>query len=747
MEIYINKNLIAVTRTNNENYVAMSNKGSDLFIASRGGTGYVAGKFSNFAVFNTELDQTKVTNLYNNGSPSTDISSLNPTAWYKLNAEDAFVYPNWIIIDSAGSNNGASVGMTSANLVQSNLQLGVGYSPYALELDGTSNYFNCGSGLGNSLGNAVTNFTLSGWYAVPAASANNEGLFGLSDASGNNKFSLVQVNYGTRTVFFNNSTIQRTFNYDSRNQWANFVIVVSGDGSSPLTIKYYHDGTELSLVTFSGTLPNSIDFSGNNAYIGNAYPLTKYFAGDVSNFSFFNFSLTSAQVTELNNNQRTANLNNLSFAKPLSWWELGSNSSFNSGVWTALNEGTSTGGNAVSTANMANDDIINGVGYTSNGLGNSTIEIKGDAPYSSGNALSENMDVLDRVKEVAPFVVGESFQFTAQMAAGESFNLRTRPGGETEFRVDWGQGNGFISYTSYQETNSPPYATAGLFTIKIGETVGGVYKGLNTLVMNSSTSKSNVRELQHWGKSTWTNLSNSFRTVPNLTISATDYPDLSQCTSLFYSFNLSQFPGSNNFTGWDVSNQTTFGNMFSGVNFQGGSIDLSNWDMSSATNIEAMFSGTVGNIGDISSWDVSNVVGTGFKNLSSAATSGFTSDISSWNVSGATNLTNMLRSASFNHNVGAWTLGSGLTTMTYMMYQNGMSTNNYTDSFVGWADSVKINGYPYNVNASNQNGKTYDNARPGGSNFANAAAARTFLTTAVASGSAGWTISSDTIIN
>ena len=358
------------------------------------------GSLSNIALWNTELTQANATKIYNNGAPN-DISSLNPINWYKLNAEDVFAYPNWIIIDSAGSNNGASVGMTSANLVQSNLQLGVGYSPYALELDGASNYFSCGSELGNSLGNAVTNFTLSGWYTAQGG-ASNEGLFGLSDASGNNKFSLVQSNYARRSVFFNNGAIQRSFDYDSRNQWANFVIVVSGNGSSPLTIKYYHDGTELSISSSSGTLPNSIDFSGNNAYIGNAYPLTKFFNGDVSNFSFFNFSLTSAQVTELNNNQRTANLNNLSFAKPLAWWELGSNSSFNSttNTWTALNQGTSTGGNAISTANMTNDNIINGVGYSANGLGNSSIDIVGDAPYSTANGLSENMDVLDRTTDV-----------------------------------------------------------------------------------------------------------------------------------------------------------------------------------------------------------------------------------------------------------------------------------------------------------------------------------------------------------
>jgi hypothetical protein len=300
-----------------------------------------------------------------------------------------------VIRDSAGSNDGTSSGMTSANLVQSNLQLGVGFSPYAFELDGTSQYFNCGTELANSLGNGVTNFSFSGWYTAQGG-ANNEGLFGIGDGT-TNIISLTQQNYAQRGVTIGSATSR--FIYDSRNQWANFVVVVSGDGNSPLTIKYYHDGVEI-ISPDSPNFPNSLDFSGNNAYIGNNTNLLRFFKGEISNFSFFNFALTSTQVTELNNNQRTSNLNNLSFAKPLAWWQLGSNSSFNSGTWTALNEGTVAGGNAVSTANMAVDDIVNGVGYTGNGLGTSSIEIVGDAPYSTANGISENMDVLDRTTDV-----------------------------------------------------------------------------------------------------------------------------------------------------------------------------------------------------------------------------------------------------------------------------------------------------------------------------------------------------------
>ena len=115
--------------------------------------------------------------------------------------------------------------------------------------------------------------------------------------------------------------------------------------------------------------------------------------------ALWNSVLTSTQITEIYNQGVPSNLNTFSGTKPTSWWQLGSNSSFNTN-WTCLNEGSVTGSNAVSAGGMTNDDIVNGVGYSANGLGTSSIDIKGDAPYSTANGLSENMDVLDRSTDV-----------------------------------------------------------------------------------------------------------------------------------------------------------------------------------------------------------------------------------------------------------------------------------------------------------------------------------------------------------
>ena len=78
---------------------------------------------------------------------------------------------------------------------------------------------------------------------------------------------------------------------------------------------------------------------------------------------------------------------------------------------------------------------------------------------------------------------------------------------------------------------------------------------------------------------------------------------------------------------------------------------------------------------------------------------------------------------------------------------SGMSTANYTDTFVGWANTVKANGgFPKNKSFAQGYSMTFDSNRSGGANFANAWEARSYLTDTVANGGAGWSISGDTIL-
>ena len=82
-------------------------------------------------------------------------------------------------------------------------------------------------------------------------------------------------------------------------------------------------------------------------------------------------------------------LNTFSGTAPTSWWQLGSNSSFNTN-WTVLDE---KGSNNGESQNMGVENLTNGVGTTANGTSIDIPQtaIVSSAPNSTGNAMSANM--------------------------------------------------------------------------------------------------------------------------------------------------------------------------------------------------------------------------------------------------------------------------------------------------------------------------------------------------------------------
>ena len=356
---------------------------------------------SNMAIWtDTVLSQPEVTEIYNSGVPLNlnDFSGTAPESWYKLNTQDTFDGTNWTINDYIGSNDGTSVNMTSANLVQSNLQHTSGYSPYALNFDGTNQEFDIPSVPTLELYN--TDFSISFWCKVDA-SATNPMFFEKYEGGGG--WSLY-VNTDRLRFYTGNfwTYISGAFQTVYAGLWTNVTVV--GDLAST-NLKCYINGNEVhsstnTLIQIQNT--DILTMAGSNAG-------SFSYAGGLSNVAIWSgTALSAAQVTEVYNQGVPINLNTFSGNKPNHWWQLGSNSSFNSNSWTCLDEGISSSisplTSAVSTTNMANDDIVNGPGYSANGLGASTIDILGDAPYSTANGLSENMDVLDRTKDVPPTV-------------------------------------------------------------------------------------------------------------------------------------------------------------------------------------------------------------------------------------------------------------------------------------------------------------------------------------------------------
>ena len=98
---------------------------------------------------------------------------------------------------------------------------------------------------------------------------------------------------------------------------------------------------------------------------------------------------------------------------------------------------------------------------------------------------------------------------------------------------------------------------------------------------------------------------------------------------------------------WDVSNVIGMELMFNDSKFNG---DISEWNVSNVTNMTGMFHQSKFN-GDISNWDVSTV-----KSMEGMFyQSKFNGDISNWDVSNVTNMKMMFKDSSFNGDVSKWT--------------------------------------------------------------------------------------------
>jgi surface protein len=226
---------------------------------------------------------------------------------------------------------------------------------------------------------------------------------------------------------------------------------------------------------------------------------------------------------------------------------------------------------------------------------------------------------------------------------------------------------------------------------------------------------------------------------------------------------------------WNMSKVIEATEMFRNCSFfnNGGSPNINNWIMSACTSLQLTFGGATRFNQPVNSWNTSSV--TNMLQTFYAARA-FNQPLSSWNTSNVTSMLAMFREAVsfhqdvtmwdvskvssfgssnngmffdanvFNQNLSNWDLRIAGTDLTEMFRTNssinGMSCQNYTDTIVGWANYVQINGGPLNVSMTNQNSRKFDGARSGGVGFANASAARTYLTTATPTG-AGWTISGD----
>ena len=265
---------------------------------------------------------------------------------------------------------------------------------------------------------------------------------------------------------------------------------------------------------------------------------------------------------------------------------------------------------------------------------------------------------------------GEPFTTTWAIETGDfKFPLKDY----ADITIDWGDDSTSNHTDGVFPTHS--YASSATFTIKV--TVNDAAKDIGRMnIANNNASKFLIRTVENWGEGKWSNFEQAFYGATNLTIPATDEPDLSLGPSMINAFtNCSSLVGST-FNDWITSNVTDMYGMFTGASAFNGDISLwdtssvsnmgkmfyyassfnrdintsgSSWDTGAVTNMYGMFLGASVFDGDISLWDTSNV--TTMKQMFREA-SAFNQDISSWNTSSLTETIEMFfQATSFNRNI------------------------------------------------------------------------------------------------
>jgi len=350
------------------------------------------------------------------------------------------------------------------------------------------------------------------------------------------------------------------------------------------------------------------------------------------------------------------------------------------------------------------------------------------------------------------------------MGGAGTFTLPCVSGGTYNAIIDWDDNTTRSTITTYNDADlTHSYSGSGTYNIKIFGLLPHIY-------FNNGGDKSKVTDIVRWGDWQPASLEKSFYGCSNLVGKYTDSLDLSNCTTMLDMFKgCTSFNG--NVLGWNTSTITImqslfngctsfnknvgglnvsacadFNSMFLGATLfnNGGSSDINNWTLKTTLganiSIANMFRSTAFNQ-PLNNWNTSEV--TLMNNMFQNNTV-FNQDISGWNTAKVTSITSMFASATtFNRNIGLWDI-SALTAAVSCFESSGMNTANYTDTIVAWANFVNTNSFPKSVSMGTETGRVYTNARSGGAGFANAGAARTYLTGVLPDG--GWTISGDTVI-
>jgi hypothetical protein len=314
-----------------------------------GGTATINGNIDEVSVFDRALDFAEITDIYNGGTP-TDLSAIsNLVSWYRNGDNGSWKSPQWLIPNNENF---------AANKV----------SNYSMDFDGVGDSLNIGNVTAIS---NTTEFSVSCWFNTD--NINTQTTLWSQGSSASQLWAATKQNqnfivYGGTSTKYKLSAASLAIN-----TWYNLVVVYNGALVNADKYQLYLNGVLLG-GTPTGTIETTTPTFTTDAIIGRiSYVNASYFNGNIDETAFFNTALNQSDVDDIYNGGTPTTI-----IGATNHYKMGEEATFAGGVWTVpdnvgINDGTSSG--------MLIDSRV------------------GEAPNSTSNAVSLNMDFVDVVPD------------------------------------------------------------------------------------------------------------------------------------------------------------------------------------------------------------------------------------------------------------------------------------------------------------------------------------------------------------
>ena len=267
-----------------------------------------------------------------------DLTDLSPIAWYRMGDNGAYKSPQWLLPNNENKDK---------------------LSNYSFDFDGVDDKVSLTSLIPLGL------TSISFWMKSTHSSGNDSITSGLGNLGFIGTTPLVALASANYRYFADQAS-----KFDG--EWHHWFLLIAGSGQSDITnSRLFVDGVEISSGT---TISSGTPSSWTNTQIGRGN--YGYLNCSINNFAVWEGSDESANVSTIYN---SGTPNDISSLSPTVWLKMGEEATFSGGVWTVPD---SVGSNNGASNGMTIEDRI------------------GEAPNSENNALSYNMDLVDRTTDV-----------------------------------------------------------------------------------------------------------------------------------------------------------------------------------------------------------------------------------------------------------------------------------------------------------------------------------------------------------